>query len=61
MEPMKRDESLREMINLYNHVNEFTEIINEELSVLNKYVFGMLTKKMNEKYNTACESQKIED
>lgn len=58
---MKRDESLREMINLYNHVNEFTEIINEELSVLNKYVFGMLTKKMNEKYNTACESQKIED
>lgn len=58
---MNQDKSLREMINLYNHVNEFTEIINEELAALNKYVFSMLTKKMNEKYNTSCASQKMED
>jgi len=58
---MKKDESLRELVKLYNYVNEFTEVIELELKELNMRVFSLLNKKMNEKYNTSCESQNMED
>lgn len=61
MANLTNEESLREMIELYKYVSEFTDIINEELAELNKHVFDILTKRMNERFNISCKSQKLED